>query len=212
MEELENLYTQGNFEAARKALIGHKKMFPEGLFHYNLGTLYAKEGNLALGRYHLEKAHTKNFANKMLFNNLETVKVELNVSDLSQSENLLERSLDASLLLPPGLWTTLSLSMVVGFILLVRKKIVRGYVLPGLLFLFALIPFLYAQIYLEKVRHVIVLQDAEIYEGPSRIYSEMGVVKGGSKIIVGKSNNDQYFIVYPKTLSGWIHRDHLGFL
>ena len=212
MEELEKFYTQGKFEAARELLMARKDTLPEGLFHYNLGTLYAREGNLALGRYHLEKALSENFANKMLFNNLKTVKAELNVSDLGESENLSARMIDASLSLPPGIWLTFTLLLLLGLILAVRKKIVCGVVLPGIFFILAAIPLLYSQIYLNKMHHAVVLQDAEIYEGPSRIYSSAGVVRGGSKIIVGHSSNKQYLILYPQTLSGWIHRDYLGFL
>ena len=212
MRKLENLYTQGKFEAARELLLHQKDMFSEGLFHYNLGTLYAREGNFALGRYHLEKALSKNFANKMLFNNLGTVKAELNVLDLGRSEDLSGRMFDASLSLPPGIWLTLTLSLFLGFMIAVRKKIIRGFILRGTCLLVAMIPFLYGQLCLKKMHHVVVLQDAKVYEGPSLIYANVGIVKGGSKIIVSKSNNDQYFIAYPRTLSGWIERDYLGFL
>ena len=212
MKEVEKLYTQGKIEAARKLLMGRKDTIPEGLFHYNLGTLYAKEGNLALGRYHLEKALSKNFANKMLFNNLETVKEELNVSDVGRSESLSGRMVDASLSFPPGIWLTFTLLLFLGLIFAIKRKMVRGFVLPSVFFILALIPFVYPRTYLRKMRHAVVLKDAEIYEGPSHIYSSTGFVKGGSKIIVGTSNNRQYLVVYPKNLSGWIHRDYLGFL
>ena len=209
---MKNLYTQGNFEAARKLLIERKDTLPEGLFHYNLGTLYAREGNLALGRYHLEKALSKNFANGMLFNNLETVKVKLNVVDLSRSEGFSGKIIDASLSFPPGIWLTFSLLLLLGLIFAVKRKMIRGFILPSVFFVVAVAPLVYSQAYLYKMRHAIILKDAEIYEGPSNIYSSTGTVKGGSKIIVGDSNNKQYFIVYPKVLSGWIHGDYLGFL
>ena len=212
MDKMETLYTQGDFEGAKELLLSRKGEFSEGLFHYNLGTLYAQQGNFALGRYHLEKALAKNFANKMLFNNLGTVKEELNVLDLGHSENLSEKMIDASLSLPPGLWLTLTLSLLLGLIFALKKKMIHGFILPGIFLLLAGAPFLYSQIYLDKVRYAVVLHDAEIYEGPSRIYSSAGSIKAGSKIIVGKSNNNQYFIAYPQVFSGWIHRDHLGFL
>ena len=212
MEKLKNFYTQGNFEGARELLIERKDTLPEGLFHYNLGTLYAREGNLALGRYHLEKALSKNFANRMLFNNLETVKAKLNVLDLSRSGGFSGKMVDASLSLPPGIWLTFTLFLFLGLIFVIKRKMVQGPILLGVLFVLATTPLVYSQGYLYKMRHAIVLKDAEIHEGPSSIYSGTGVVKGGSKIIVGDSNNKQYFIVYPKTLSGWIHRDDLGFL
>ena len=212
MEKLESLYTRGDFEAARKLLIERQDKFPEGLFHYNLGTLYAREGNLALGRYHLEKALAKNFANKMLFNNLGTVKEELNVLELGRSENLSERVIDGSLSFPPGFWLSLTLSLLLTLIVLVKKRMLRGIVLLGISLLLALLPFSYSQLYLHRMRYAVVLQDTEIHEGPSHIYSSTGIVRGGSKIVVGKSNNNRYFIAYPRILSGWIHRDYLGFL
>ena len=212
MEKLKNLYVQGNFEGARKLLMERKENFPEGLFHYNLGTLYAREGNLALGRYHLEKALSENFANRMLFNNLETVKTKLDVLDLGRSESLAGKMVDGSLSLPPGIWLTLSLLLCLGLIFAVKGKMIRGFAWLTVSCILVAAPLVYSRVYLGKMRYAVVLEDAKIYEGPSQIYSSTGVVEGGSKIIVGRSNNKQHFIVYPKMFSGWVHRDSLGFL
>ena len=212
MVEMEQHYAGGDFAAARKLLMEKKDTLSEGLFHYNLGTLYAKEGNWALGRFHLEKAFSKNFANRMLFNNLEVVKSELNVLELGQGGSFSERSVDTSLSLPPASWLSLTLVMLLLWIISIKKRWLAGNLWRGIGLLVALIPLLYSQIYLERMRYAIVLEDTQIHEGPSDIYADSGIVRGGSKIIVGKSNNGRYLILYPELLSGWIHERHLGFL
>ena len=212
MGEIEKLYTQGDFVAARKLLVEKKETLSEGLFHYNLGTLYAKEGNWALGRFHLEKAFTKNFANRMLFNNLEAVKSELNVLELGERGSLSERSVDASLSLPPASWLSFTLVLLLLWLLSIKKQWIESSLWRGVCLLVTLVPLLYSQIYLERMRYAIVLEDTQIHEGPSNIYEDSGTLKAGSKIIVGKSNNGRYLILYPELLSGWIHQRHLGFL
>lgn len=211
LESLEKLYTEGKFGECIDIMLANKPSFPEGLFHYNLGTLYAKNDALAAGRYHLEKSISRDFLNSMSVNNLETVKVKLNVNDLSSSENIHDRILDSSLIIPGSIYLSISMILTLVFMAIIKWKKIKSMTVRGMLILMAFIPFGYHQMYLSKVTHAVVLKDAQIYDGPSKIYFNSGVVRAGSKIITSKHNNGWHLIQSPITLSGWIHRDSLGF-
>lgn len=211
IKDLENLYTQGKFSQAIDIMLKNKSSFPKGVFHYNLGTLYAKEGSFAAGRYHLEKAIAKNFVNSMSLNNLETVQEKLAVNDISNSASFHDRFVDRSLLLPSEIYLSATLLLALAFMALIKwKKIVAPSARWGLMLL-TLVPLAYNQLYLRNINHAIVLQDTQMYDGPSKIYFNTGIVKAGSKIITGKNNNGWYLIQSPLQLSGWVYQDSLGF-
>ena len=78
-----------------------------------------------------------------------------------------------------------------------------------LVLLLALTPILFSW-YLKGQNEAIVLQDAKTYEGPSQIYTTMGELKAGSKIIVGKVYNGRYFVEHPRAFAGWVKKEDLG--
>ena len=212
LTSLEKLYLEGKFDQARELFLTSKDSLPEGPFYYNLGTLYAKEGDFVAARYNLEKAISKKFINTMVFNNLKAVKQELNVLDLGQSSSFYDRTVNASLLIPTEAYLSITFILVLGLMIAKKMKFVRSLALSIVLFVLFLVPFAYSFFYLKTIDYAIVLKDAEIYEGPSKIYVNTGIVPGGSKIIIGKLNNGRYLIKHPLNLSGWIDKNDLGFL
>ena len=209
-KSLESLYTEGKFQEARELLLEHKMAYPKGHFHYNLGTLYAQEGHLAAGRYHLEKAISENFVNPMALNNLETLKGKLAVQDLSSSENFYDQAIDFSLLVPAGLWLSGTLILFLALWVLVRiKKLVSRAAIEGVAAV-ALMPLAYSTFYLGPIDYAMTLQEAPIHNGPSKIYLSNKTLPAGSKIIVGRENNGWYLIEHPLNLSGWVYKDTLG--
>ena len=49
--------------------------------------------------------------------------------------------------------------------------------------------FLFQQFYLSKIKFAISLDVTEIHEGPSAIFSKIGSVRPGEKVLVGEENN-----------------------
>ena len=203
--KLESLYTKEEYSQARELLLKNKNLFSPGHFHYNIGTLYAKEGHLSAGRFHLEKALGKNYANKMVLNNLAVIKEQLSVGEEASF-------LNQSLLIPPALFTSATLVMVLVLLVAIKRKIISSSVWGLLFAILALAPWSFQKFYLSGVTSAIVLKDAPLHEGPSKIYSRSGEIPAGSKVILGQLYNGHYLVISPPNYSGHIHRDFLGLL
>ena len=55
-KSVEELYLSGDLEAAIDLALSQKSQMEPGHFHYNLGSLYLKKGDLGAARLNLEKA------------------------------------------------------------------------------------------------------------------------------------------------------------
>ena len=215
---LEALYLEGDYHLVRRKLIQSKEKFDPGVFHYNLGTVLAKEGRLSASRYNLEKALHKGFIDSRVVGNLRAVKSVLMAKDLESSEAAWsDRTLNFALNVPQPLFLTSTLLLLLGALLLIHfKKVgkVMGKggrpVLIGGLFTLALVPFLVSQLYLKNIDYAINLEETILREGPSEIYPEIMALDAGSKFIIGDENNGWAFIESPNFLSGWVRRDKLA--
>ncbi|CAN0054173.1 unnamed protein product, partial [Chrysoparadoxa australica] len=83
-------YLNGDYEAAKNAVLEGKPHLDSGLFHYNLGSIYLKMGKLGPARFHLEKAKTEGFSYPMLWKNLTYVKAQSQVLDPTKSKDIQE--------------------------------------------------------------------------------------------------------------------------
>jgi hypothetical protein len=60
------------------------------------------------------------------------------------------------------------------------------------------------------VNEAIILKDIAVYEGPSKIFSEKGKLKAGSKVVLGEFKDGWFFIEFPLSQVGWIAKDQVG--
>lgn len=210
LKSLESLYLKRNYEEASTLLIKNRSDFNPGLFHYNLGTVYTKWGNLAAGRYHLEKSIKSGFVNSASINNVQYVKEKLAVDDLGESKDAYDQWMDSALGLPLGLFISFALLMCL-LVAGMKKfgKEVSRYALAGLLII-GLAPLTYKLTYLNKVNYAILLEEGVLREGPSRIFDQKAALNAGTKVIITKYDNGWYFISNPVHLSGWVERKNLG--
>jgi hypothetical protein len=210
LKTLREHYLSKDYGAATKHLIKHKMDLDPGLFHYNLGTVHSKSGNLAAGRYHLEKALKHNFINTKILNNIDFVEKNLNISDLSNSKKLSDRTIDFSLRYSAEAYFGMSMIFLLAVIFCIKKKIIQKTLFAVLFALLALIPITMQQIYLKKINYAILLKDSDVREGPSAVFTSKTSIQAGSKVVVGEFESGWVYIKYPIELSGWLKRSTLG--
>lgn len=204
------LYLKKDYKGAASYLIQNKQQFDSGIFHYNLGTVYSKTGDYPAARFHLEKAIKEGYINSSSLNNLSYVKSQLQVDDLSTSTNLPDEFMNTALTIPPAAYTSISLVLLLfGISLVMSKKLTKKLSIACFVLLIAA-PFLFSNLYLDKVNYAVAFKDVPLYEGPSKIFSEKGKVKAGSKIILGEFKEGWFYVKFPISLTGWINKDQLG--
>lgn len=206
----EDLYVKKDYKGAASYLLANKKLFDSGIFHYNLGTVYSKMGDYPAARFHFEKAIKEGYINSSSLNNLTFVKTQLQVDDISTSTSFPDQVMNAALAIPPAAYFSLTLLfLLLGVVLLKSRKLVRK---TSIFFLIVLIvaPTAFSKFYLEQVNYAVSFKDVPVYEGPSKIFTEKGKVKAGSKIILGEYKEGWFYVKFPISLAGWINKDQLG--
>ena len=206
----EELYLKKDFKGAANYLLQNKQQLNSGIFHYNLGTVYSKMGYYAAARFHLEKAIKEGYINSASINNLTYVKTQLQVDDISTSTSFPDQVMNTALTIPSTAYLSLTLLLLLaGILLLKSKKLVRktSIVLFAIL---VVLPVLFSQFYLDKVNYAVAFKDVSLFEGPSKIFSEKGKIKAGSKIILGEFKEGWFYVKFPISSAGWINKDQLG--
>jgi hypothetical protein len=206
----DELYLKKNYKGAAQYLLKNKQHIDSGIFHYNLGTVYAKMGNQASARFHLEKAVSEGYINSSSLNNLTFVKSQLQVDDLSTSTNLPDQFVNTMTSIPMAGYFSMTLFLVLVFTLMIRLKKIQKKWLMIVVLLLSLTPVLISQLYVENIHYAVVLKEVPLYEGPSKIFSEKGKVRAGSKVVLGQLKDGWFYIEFPISLSGWISKDQLG--
>lgn len=209
-QSFEALYLKKDYKGAVDYLLKNKQQLSSGIFHYNLGTVYSKLGDFPAARFHLEKAVKEGYINSSSLNNLAYVKTQLQVDDLSTSTLLPDELMNTALAIPNAAYLSFSLILLLGGLFLIKaKKIKRTFTIVLAVFLIAA-PLLFSKFYLENVNYAVAFKDIPLYEGPSKIFSEKGKVRAGSKIILGEFKEGWFYVEFPISLAGWINKDQIG--
>lgn len=206
----DELYLKKDYKGAAQYLLKNKQQFDSGIFHYNLGTVYSKMGDQATARFHLEKALQDGYINTSSLNNLNFVRSQLDVDDLTTSTSLPDQIVNYTTAIPTMGYVSITLALLVAFTLSIRLGKIQKKWAMALAFLAAFLPLVFAMTYVKDVNHAIALKDVPVYEGPSKIFNEKGKVRAGSKIILGEFKEGWFYIEFPVSLSGWISKDQLG--
>lgn len=210
-KSLEELYIESKYDDIYQIILESKDSFDPAVFHYNLGTVYARGEEYGIARYHLEKSIKLGMLNKKTLNNLDYVKSKIYFQDIGHSTLIKERVINLGTVLPVDLYISLSLLFVIAGIILLKVKRKISY-RPALLWmLLCLSPLVSYQYYFKKQSVGIVLKESIVNEGPSEIYKTVISLPAGSKIIVGENYNGWYFIKSPSSISGWLKKNNLGF-
>jgi len=210
VKELEQLYLNGKFEELKSKLIKDRDSLSPGVFHYNLGTVLAKEGNLAAARYNLEKAKDLGFQHPALYKNISAVKKNVEVKSYAEVP-LDVKVLEAFVFTPETVFILVSLCLALFVSLLYRFKVFKNKLVLVLCLFILSTPVLIKKYYYDtNYLTGINIKDTKIYEGPSEIYEPLKEVVGGQKVILGKSYEEWIFINWPVEYAGWVKRQDLG--
>lgn len=206
----DELYLKKDYKGAAQYLLDNKKQFESGIFHYNLGTVYSKMGDQATARFHLEKAISEGYINSSSLNNLAFVKSQLQVDDLSTSTSLPDQVVSTMTSIPMAGYFSMTLFLVLIFTLMIRLKKIQKKWIMVVVMLLSLTPVFISNFYVKNINYAVVLKEVPLYEGPSKIFSEKGKVRAGSKVVLGQLKDGWFYIEFPISLSGWISKDQLG--
>lgn len=210
-KSLEEHYLEKDYSGASELLLENKKHFPAAKFHYNLGTLHLKMGQLGAGRYNFEKSLKLGNTDLKLQHNLKIIKQRLGESDWVSESSTIDKVIDYSLIVPQQIFTSMTLTFLILTVLMFKFKLIINKITISVLILFACIPFGYSTFYLNKLNTAIAMKEISLKEGPSDIYPEVLAIPEGVKLILGESNNGWFLIKHPKQIVGWVKKDNLGF-
>lgn len=206
------LYAKKDFKNAVDYLLHNKQQFSSGTFHYNLGTTYAKLGDVGAARFHLEKAREAGVYHSAMINNLRFVEAKIDAEDLSTSTSFADQVIDYSLKVPTSGYLTISLFLLIITTLIFIKNKQMNSLKSWCILVVCLTPIMYSQFYLQSLNQAVSLKEITVYEGPSKIFQEKGKIKPGAKVLLGEFKDGWFFIKYPTSLSGWVNKDNLGIL
>lgn len=210
LEDFQNHYLKGEYSAARELLLKNKSLFDQGVFHYNLGTVFLKEKEFAVARYHLEKAVKKGFLNGRTLNNLELSREKLSVKIIENSQSVLSNSFAKLVSAPSSFFIMLTLTMVL--ITLILKRFLRNKFIFIVCLLISGTPILLNELFFDSYLSAVALKSIKVQEGPSKIFEQKTEIPEGVKIIVKKPKDGWFYIKHPVDLSGWIQGKDLGVL
>lgn len=211
LKSVQDLYTKGDYDQAIDVLIKAKEQLEPGLFHFNLGTLYLKVDRLGAARYNLEKSKKLGFYDAVVKNNIDVIRQNSELTDISNTESLWEGFLYKTIDLPPYVLGSGLIFMTLFFFVLFRLKKINMTVLASLVVLFVLIPASFKFYVSTYYQDVVAMKDTPIHEGPSKVFEENGSLGEGSRVIVVKEHNDWFYVGYPSYSTGWVKRSSLGF-
>lgn len=208
--KFEALYLEKNYKDAAQYLIDNKEAFSSGIYNYNLGTVYLKLEDFAQARFYLEKALKEGNLDSATLNNLNYTKVKLDVDDLTTSTLIPDKVVNFFSSIPQVGYISISLMFILIGLLIIRLYEVQKKRALILILAISLAPLIFGKLYVDDMTKAIALKNISLYEGPSKIFSEKGEVKAGSKVILGESKEGWIFVEFPVSLAGWIEKKDLG--
>lgn len=200
LKTVESLYASKDFDGALKILKENQNTLPQGVWNYNMGTVYGKTGELALARYHFLQAEASGFSEAELLKNKALVENNLNVARyeeaISTNDYLVKNALFAS----QGLLTTLAFVCFLFSLGILSKT---GKVKKALVLLIPVFIFASLNLWINSWPKQIVVTPQVIKDGPSTIFNNQGELPSGLMIVTTKKDGWLY-IQYPSRFSGWI--------
>jgi hypothetical protein len=206
-QKLTDLYSQKNYSGFIDELLRSKDQLPESLFHYNLGTAYAKLEKFPIAKFHFEKSIKLGSIEPKILNNLSYVRQKINVFDLDNSSSFIDRFYGILLMIP---WEAVFIFFTILVLLLFLKKQLRNKKNVTVL---AVIPFLITGIfyaYSSNKNYAIAFEDIEVREGPSEIFEVSNRVPQGAKLLLSEYQNGWFLISRPREYLGWVKKADLA--
>lgn len=211
LKDAEQFYVNKDYESALSVILKGKGELDTGLFHYNMGSIYLKRGELGPARFHLEKAKNKGFGYPMLWKNLKFIQEQPQVLDPVKSKNIQEFVVGKVMDIPISFFGILTLLLISIILLSYRNLWIKTKSVMISLLVLSLIPLAGSMLIHRGYKYAIALKPVRVYEGPSKIYSDYGEIPSGSRVVINKFQDNWYFILSPSSISGWVEKTDLGF-
>ncbi|WP_372652643.1 hypothetical protein [Halobacteriovorax sp.] len=211
-KSLETLYLDSKFDKAIDLLLRSKSQLSDVDFHYNLGTVYTKMGDLGPGRYHLELAMKKGYIGSDLLNNLSVIKSKIQGIDLTLSNDVSDQFIGIVSQIPISYGISITLVLLILSVLLFKFKQIKNKYALALLIALSFLPIGIHQGALAGKTFAVNINEMKVYEGPSSVYDVKATLPGGLKFILGKQDSEWFYIDHPVSLSGWVKKEDIGIL
>ncbi len=207
---LQELYTQGQYLQFINKVMEAQSQFPPAQYHLLLGTAYAKQGELAVGRYHLEKAKQLGSNTTEVQNNLAAVRQQLGIEDLATSKSAGDQMIYTMSRIPQELYWSASLLLLIVALVVLLKSNFKKMALATVIALLALAPTLYERTVIQATHFAVSLEEASVLEGPSKIFGDKTRIPAGALVVIGRTVDTWVFVKAPLIYSGWVDRSALG--
>lgn len=172
-----------------------------GLYHFNMGTMLLKKGELSFGRYHLELAIKNGYYTTESMKNLESSRVLLGVDQFEESGTLSQIS---NILYASPLDFSLFLSLLILVVGITFWKKLGSSALKVMWIALVLTPMIFPIAALNNNFAVVIKKEQPVFEGPSEVFEKSNELPTGLKVIV-KNNQDGWFkILTPERFTGWV--------
>lgn len=206
-ETYKELFEKGVHQKAIEYLRRNKERFDPALYHYNLGVNHARKNELALGRFHFEKAKAQGFYSPRLRDGLRHIKEVSGVSVLEEKGAAADYMYDWAL--SSSMYTGFNISLILLIILLTQIKKISHWWLKILLALIALTP-AGGQLYIKSLySQAVILEKKAVLAGPSAIFEQSQELLPAMKVSLSKDYNGWRYVVSPSSHAGWIRSGKL---
>lgn len=213
MKPFQEFYEAKDWLKASQWLDSNKNILEKSVYYYNQGIVSLKLNELPLARFYFEKAIGEGMDKPEAYKNLMSVRQDLGVEtvEVNSFADVVQQKL-YSLVSHDFLSLLLILSMLVVCILGVLKKIkITLYGLLGIFLLMTIVTtfFLFGSKSngLELNNDAIVIKQIPIYEGPSAVFEQLGVLPVGLKVTVETTHNEWVKVLKPESFKGWVKLD-----
>ena len=167
-DQMQDLYVKKQYSELQEMMLKNKDEFSEGQFFYNYGTLFLKQGKIGPARYNFEKAFNIGWYSSGLQKNYEQIIKSVKVDPI-KSSFVYDKSIALLELSPWWVFIVIFL-LLLNFILLFLSR--KALSIRSALIFIILVSLTTGTLlwYKSNLIGAIVLRDAVIKEGPSKIY------------------------------------------
>lgn len=200
LQTVEKFYAQKDYANALKTLESGKGKISQGLWHYNMGTVYGKLGDWPMARYHLLEALEDGYSDQPVLINKSLVEEKLGVVKLEKPLSVIDHAVNAGLGASHGILTSVSLLLLIfGLVIYFKKSSFKLFICLLLFSSSALL----LNWWITSWNKSVVITAQSIHEGPSSIFGSRSELPPGI-FIVTKKNGEWLKIIYPSRFQGWI--------
>lgn len=200
LQTAQKFYVQKDYQSALKTLDAARGKVSDGVWHYNVGTVYGQMGDWSLARFHFLSAIENGFVDKPVLQNRDLAEEKLGVTKLEKPLSAIDYSVKAALAGTQGIFTTISLVILIsGLVAYFRKSSAKVFL--SLITLSASV--LILNWWVTSWDKYIVVQTQNIHDGPSTIFASSAEIPAGV-FVVTKRNGEWMKIIYPSRFQGWI--------